>query len=559
MHPGSVKKGGFSMSTTSRILTVSIALGVFPGTVFAAIINVPADQLSIQAGVDASGPFDTVLVAPGTYVENILMEQKAVYLASHYLLAQDTGYITTTILDGSQPTSPDSGSAVRIVNCAFAVVEGFTITGGTGTAWRDQTDGHKYREGGGILTEGGFPIIRHNIIMGNRADDKSGGMSSAGGGAVRCGYGQAEVSHNVMAYNTGRYGGAVVAFHNPITMRNNIVWRNSGGEDYGGGGLWITSSDGNLVENNTITENNSASDGGGVLLWSNPTCVLPNNIVWGNMAGNGPQIRVRSGQGVVTYSDIEGGWAGTGNTAWDPLFAASGLILQPTSPCVDSGNPGFSIQDPADLASQGSALFPAQGARRNDMGAYGGPGCRPFPVFDQPGLGVSTVPLNYDTVAVAASGTGGIAVTKAAFGWAVIDSVRFSGAFASDLSLAFGTPLPMGPAVADSLDSLVVTWTPSTYGHMTDTAWVFHNVATLANPVVVELVGYAPGTTGDPNMDGAITSSDVIYMVNYTFKGGPSPLPVLAAGDVNCDGAITSADIISLVNYVFKGGTPPCN
>jgi hypothetical protein len=65
--------------------------------------------------------------------------------------------------------------------------------------------------------------------------------------------------------------------------------------------------------------------------------------------------------------------------------------------------------------------------------------------------------------------------------------------------------------------------------------------------------------TGDVNLSGTITSADIIALVNYVFKSGPSPLPCSASGDVNCTGGITSADIISLVNYVFKSQTPPCD
>jgi hypothetical protein len=62
---------------------------------------------------------------------------------------------------------------------------------------------------------------------------------------------------------------------------------------------------------------------------------------------------------------------------------------------------------------------------------------------------------------------------------------------------------------------------------------------------------------GDVNRDCAITSSDIIHLVNYVFKSGPPPQPDVEAGNVNCVGAITSSDIIFLVNYVFKGGDPP--
>lgn len=65
--------------------------------------------------------------------------------------------------------------------------------------------------------------------------------------------------------------------------------------------------------------------------------------------------------------------------------------------------------------------------------------------------------------------------------------------------------------------------------------------------------------SGDINMNGTVTSADIIALVNYVFKGGAAPLPCPAAGDVNCSGTVTSADIIALVNYVFKAGAPPCD
>lgn len=66
------------------------------------------------------------------------------------------------------------------------------------------------------------------------------------------------------------------------------------------------------------------------------------------------------------------------------------------------------------------------------------------------------------------------------------------------------------------------------------------------------------GNRGDVNSTGVINSSDIIYLVNYVFKGGPEPLPVSEVGDVNCSGVVNSSDVIYLVNYVFKGGLAPC-
>ncbi len=63
--------------------------------------------------------------------------------------------------------------------------------------------------------------------------------------------------------------------------------------------------------------------------------------------------------------------------------------------------------------------------------------------------------------------------------------------------------------------------------------------------------GDANASNGTPNL------SDIIYLVNYVFKGGPAPSPT-CRGDANGSGGSANlSDIIYLVNYVFKGGPAP--
>ena len=152
-------------------------------------LHVPREFPTIQRAIDSAQSGDTVLVAPGRYFENLRLRGENIVLASEFILAHDTSVIARTVLDGSRPSHPDSGTVITIYKFedSTTVVEGFTITGGTGTVWYDNKDKILFREGGGILVDLAGPTIRNNVITGNRADTARAGVLSAGGGGVRVG------------------------------------------------------------------------------------------------------------------------------------------------------------------------------------------------------------------------------------------------------------------------------------------------------------------------------------------------------------------------------------
>ena len=62
---------------------------------------------------------------------------------------------------------------------------------------------------------------------------------------------------------------------------------------------------------------------------------------------------------------------------------------------------------------------------------------------------------------------------------------------------------------------------------------------------------------GDADGNGIVTISDVVYLINYIFVGGPAPDPEIA-GDVDCNGILTISDAVYTINYIFGGGPAPC-
>jgi predicted outer membrane repeat protein len=172
----------------------------------ATIINVPADQPTIQAGINTSVDADTVLVQPGTYVENINYNGKNITVASLFLTTQDTSYISATVIDGDQ-----EGSVViiRYVDNS-TVLCGFTITNGESQALSG-TSGR----GGGIYMKYSNPILQNIIIKGNSARFDGGGIFCK----ESCPYLKDVV---IIENTTGYSGGGIYCHDNSIINLENV-------------------------------------------------------------------------------------------------------------------------------------------------------------------------------------------------------------------------------------------------------------------------------------------------------------------------------------------------
>ena len=98
-----------------QALAASACFLVLVATAQAKTINVPADQKTIQAAINAAADGDTVSVSPGTYVENIDFKGKAIQVVS-------TQGPSMTTIDGSQ-----AGPTVAFVSGEKLFVGAFRI------------------------------------------------------------------------------------------------------------------------------------------------------------------------------------------------------------------------------------------------------------------------------------------------------------------------------------------------------------------------------------------------------------------------------------------------
>jgi hypothetical protein len=83
----------------------------------------------------------------------------------------------------------------------------------------------------------------------------------------------------------------------------------------------------------------------------------------------------------------------------------------------------------------------------------------------------------------------------------------------------------------------------------------FYGMTLLGDPTL-KISRFMPNPTGDVNWDGVIDLADVVFLINYLFRGGTAPVP-LRLGDPTADCVVNIADVIFLINYLYKGGLAP--
>jgi Right handed beta helix region len=344
----------------SGVFTLAIAaLGVLlsSSTLWSqSVINVPADQPTIQAAIQAASNGDTVLVAPGTYPENIDFLGKL---------------ITVTSSGGAAMTIVDGGAAGPVVifdsnEGASSVLNGFTLQNGMASfsfpGWGS---------GGGILIYYASPTITNNVIADNHAVCGI-GVEIQGGSAVIRGN---TITGNTQAGGDGGCGGGGIevtgdSSHPAATPQiiGNTITNNSLAGGGFGGGIGVSYFSSPIIQNNYIAGNSVYNSGGGINLQSYDAAVVVQNIIVNNSAGGGGSGGGMNVEGPSSSADVVTSNTIVGNTAFD---GSSGIFADVLSPVAISNNivvaaPGQN----AIVCSPFSSTFPT--FSHNDVTSPGG-------------------------------------------------------------------------------------------------------------------------------------------------------------------------------------------
>jgi parallel beta-helix repeat protein len=412
---------GYSLiRTVSVILTSFLTVG---SAAAATVIHVPAGQPTIQMGINAASNGDTVLVAPGTYQENIDFLGKAIKVTS------TNGSAVTTIKNngGGSVVTFHSGEGLKSILNGFTITGGWASFGGGGieisnaspTITNNKIIGNQACEGDGIDVNFGSPLIKGNTITGNSQFGCSGG--TGGGGIKIGGAASAQVVGNLITNNdagSGDGGGISLFAAGTPTIMNNIISNNSTqGGGFGGGGISMFNySDAVIVQNlifansapqgggvyylvpsgangptlvNNTFVNNQSSSGQGSAIYANDFDVpshLYNNIIFGtggqtavycgNLNSSTPPAfffnDVFAAQG-TTYGGICSDQTGTdGNVSTDPKFVGkSNFRLKDASPVIDAGDNSAPDLPSTDFAGNPRIIDSNGGSTAIvDMGAY---------------------------------------------------------------------------------------------------------------------------------------------------------------------------------------------
>jgi hypothetical protein len=345
------------LNSPIRSVLVGAALCSVIGSAFAVTLRVPQNFPTIQAAIDAAPPGATVLVAPGTYRENLFIT-KSITLRS-------VAGARTTIIDGQRagPVVVARGTASEIV-----VISGFTVTNGlnnnslsssaapsraggihmesvAGTITDNVIRDNVGCVGAGISAVAAAMIIQRNQILNNPQDPECDGADGGGIFLVGDGARGSLVANNIVSGHrtSGRGAGLAIQNMTDVTVRENLFNGNDANSPGGGAGGGILINVASATINGNVFVGNSAQSGGAMALFpiDNANVVKAQGNVMANnqatLAGSAIYLITASDQSLRLTGSIVDGATATALIRCDTPFTvpANNLLHNAQGPELD--------------------------------------------------------------------------------------------------------------------------------------------------------------------------------------------------------------------------------
>jgi hypothetical protein len=574
--------------TTSVVLTLS-------SFSWAATIHVPAEQPTIQAGIDAALESDTVLVAPGTYTGD--GNRDLDFHGKDIVLMSEGGRELTIVDCEGTATDRHRGFHLSSGESAEAVIEGFTFTNGyetigaggwcvnsasptiqdcaftnntaEGTVSNDTPGYWEIKDagrGGAVTCKDAAAQFYRCIFAGNAAISgyqiaNSGDAPEVlpgQGGAARVGGTSAGFAECSFESNAADEGGAIYLRRNNTTLTDNTF--NSNSALLGGAVHCVRA-------NPTISRNdftmNTATNGGAIYCTLNSRPRIRRNTIEGGTAADGGAIYLAGSNATITDNFIRGNTAsaaGGGISCYQgsaPEIAdndignnlsgvnGGGIFIGPSAPTIFHnviwGNAAFQLGGGISCSSSDATI--TNNTIAHNTAGSGGSGI----ALVGASLTVESCIIASIDVSSPISCTDGAEPTLSHCDMYCDDGGNWTGCIAdqADINGNF-TADPMFCDVAGN-DYHISVLSPCAAGNNSSGSLIGALEANCGSFVC-----------GDTDLDGELTEADIdaLMQTYYSFvKPLYYPTPVI---DMDCDGIITISDLILLAGYYHGYGPDPC-
>jgi predicted outer membrane repeat protein len=214
-------------------------------------LTVDTPKRNIASAISSANPGDTIHVGPGTYQENLRIDNNITLIGENQ---------ENTIIDGNHVYN-----CIHVCNANVKII-GFTIKNGV------QHDHVNYDFGGGIYNHAGSVLTVENSTIANNTAEYGGGIYNKGTLTLR----NVNMIHNIADIG----GGGIDSDKGTTVLIEDSLFTDNKAATLVGGGIFSGGS--TTIKRSTIEDNQAKLDGGGI---SSNFLVIEDSVIKYNIAG----------------------------------------------------------------------------------------------------------------------------------------------------------------------------------------------------------------------------------------------------------------------------------